>query len=112
MDYSSVRNTTDRAVADLGVQTSSTLLRQPTMDRLNLTDEQASALRVLRNAQEKVMRYRLHRDFLHRYHQAGIIPRGLNLKCAPYLGAADSNLDRDWADTLKAAALNLLALTI
>ena len=57
-------------VVDIDTQTSDTLLRVRRMERLKLTDEQASTLRALRNAQEKLMRYRLHRTFLCKYHKA------------------------------------------
>ena len=81
-------------------------------ERLTLTDEQAQAFRRLRNAQDKLIRYKLHRDYLSRYLEARIIPKGLLIKCTPYIGATYPEVDEMWNNTLRETSLRLLELTI
>lgn len=109
---SAINNAQPRPVKFTEGGTQTSLQSLAVNQRLTLTEEQAGFFRRLRNAQEKVMRYKLHREFLLKYHAAGVVPKGLVVKCAPYLGAADASIDQAWMDTLHAASLRLLELTV
>ena len=81
-------------------------------DRLPLTDSEEKLFKALRNAQEKLMRYRLHKEYLGQYLSEGLVPKGLKLQAEPFLGKPDQTLDHEWAEILCAASSRLLEITI
>ena len=81
-------------------------------ERLPLTRIEADLFRQLRNQQEKLMRYRLHNDYLSKYKEANMVPRGLTLKCPPYFEFNHRDVQRLWLDVLRQASFRLLEITI
>ena len=81
-------------------------------DRLPLNDAEEKLFKQLRNAQEKLMRYRLHKEYLTQYLNEGLVPKGLKLTAEPFLGKPDDTLDHEWTEILEAASYRLLEITI
>ena len=81
-------------------------------ERLPLTRTEAELFRQLRNAQEKLMRYQLHHEYLSKYERAQMVPRGLTIKCPPYFAFTNPDIHRMWFEVLRLSSIRLLQVTI
>ena len=81
-------------------------------EKLVLTAPQERKFRNLRGSQERLSRFLLHKEFLQLYETEGLVPKALMLNLPPALGKSSKAIDQEWEDTLKAASLKLLGLTL
>jgi len=81
-------------------------------NRLHLTKGEEELFKHLRNAQDRLIRFKLHNEFLHKYRESLILPQGLVIDFKPHLGKVDDKLDQEWMDTLEAASYSLMDITI
>lgn len=71
-----------------------------------------SIFRKIRNLDDKLLRFELHNEYLIKYAENKIIPKGLKINVRPSFGREDPAFMNIWTNTVAECSLKLLELTL
>lgn len=75
-------------------------------------EEAEETFRKLRKANDKAIRYSLHRETLMKYLDKDLVPRGLRINLVPTIGNQVEDFVTNWRDTLHTASKGLMELIV
>ena len=79
---------------------------------LPLSEDGNALFRRMAKTKDKLLRFELHLEYMTKYQEADVLPKGLRIIKEPYFGEPLEDFDDQWKEVLTAASKRLLDITI